>query len=307
MGFVPTLVAVTVVSFLVVSHAPTKPLAFARVAEAWGVVGWPGLVALVLASLAVSITLQPLQFRLVQLMEGYWSSPLLDGVFRLGIRRQARRRDGLRQRLTGPPDGVLAAADVSRMEAAADALRTRFPSDDRLLPTALGNVLRAAEDKGASRWNASAVTLWPRIFPLLPPEYASSLEDEVLQLDLSARLCVTWAIAGVTSVLLLATSPLGIIRDPAWALACLALFTLSWLSYRGAIESALAHGRDIEVTVDLHKGLLIDALRFPEPRAVRHEQRLLAHAAALLQTYDASDVPNIRYRPSNNAGGSRNL
>lgn len=296
MGFVPTLVAVTVVSFLLVGDAPNKPVAFARVTEAWKVVGWPGLVALVLTSLAVSITLQPLQFRLVQLMEGYWSSPLLDGLFRLGIRRQARRRDILSARLTAPPEGVLTAAELSRMEAAADALRMRFPTERRLLPTALGNVLRAAEDRGASRWNASAVTLWPRIFPLLPRDHAASLEDEVLQLDLSARLTATWATASVTSVIILATSPSGLVRHGAWALVPCVLVALAWLSYRGAVESALAHGRDIEVTVDLYKGLLLDALRLPEPRAVRHEQRLLAQVTAALETYDAPDVPDIRYR-----------
>lgn len=296
MGFVPTLVAVTVVSFLLVVDAPNEPLAFARVTEAWRVVGGPGLVALVLASLAVSITLQPLQFRLVQLMEGYWSSPFLDGLFRLGIRRQSRRRQILATRLTAPPDDVLTAAEVSRMETAADALRTRYPREERLLPTALGNVLRAAEDQGASRWSASAVTLWPRIFPLLPPDHAASLEDEVLQLDLSARLTVTWAAASMTSAIILTRSPMGMVRNPSWALACGALVALSWLSYRGAVESALAHGRDIEVTVDLYKGLLLDALRLPEPQAVRQEQRLLAQVTALLQTYEAPEVPDIQYR-----------
>lgn len=98
------------------------------------------------------------------------------------------------------------------------------------------------------------------MFPLLPADHASSLEDEVLQLDLSARLAVTWAAAGGVSVLVLAASPIGMAHDPTWAFTCLALLALSWLSYRGAVESALAHGRDIEVTVDLYKGLLIDAL-----------------------------------------------
>ncbi len=87
-----------------------------------------------------------------------------------------------------------------RAQRAETFLRERFASPERLLPTALGNVLRSAEDRAGVRYGADSVVVWPRLFPLLPEQLARSVEDEVTQLDVSARLTVTWAAAALTAL-----------------------------------------------------------------------------------------------------------
>jgi hypothetical protein len=63
--------------------------------------------------------------------------------------------------------------------------RQYYPNKDRLLPTALGNILRAGEDITTDRYGLDAVVVWPRLYPLLPKELKSILNDLRNQLDFS--------------------------------------------------------------------------------------------------------------------------
>lgn len=199
-GFIPTLLAVLALLALSRSGAPAAaPGAQALLAAAAGI-GAAGVGVAAGVAVAVSVTLQPLQFRLVQVLEGYWTLRGTGWLFRAGVARQRRRRRRAAAALVIPSD----AAGVSepkrrhleeRAQQAETVLRERFPTAERLLPTALGNALRAAEDRAGARYGADSVVVWPRLFPLLPERHADAVEDEVTQLDVSARLAVTWSLA----------------------------------------------------------------------------------------------------------------
>jgi hypothetical protein len=184
-----------------------------------------------------------------------------------------------------------------RAQVAESALRTRFPSEDRLLPTALGNVLRSAEDRHGRRYGLDSVLVWPRLYPLLPPAYAQSIEDEVIQLDVSARLVITWALAGGAGAGILLHDIAGTRTHPGWILLVAGFCVLSRMSYRAAIESALAHGQDVEVALDLYRGLVLDITRMPRPKRLSHERQINHQLCALLETYDENRELEIRYRP----------
>jgi hypothetical protein len=58
-------------------------------------------------------------------------------------------------------------------------LGTRSPlSPDDLMPTKLGNVLRASEMYAYERYAIEEITIWPRLMPVLPPEIVSQLEEK---------------------------------------------------------------------------------------------------------------------------------
>jgi hypothetical protein len=135
---------VAVVAVLLRAGAPGSPPAPDALLRAAQALGASGAAVVAATALAVAITLQPLQFRLVQLLEGYWSLRGTAWLFRLGVNRQRRR---LLRAVDALP--VTAAAGASpgrrrqleeRSQRAEAALRERFPAEDRLLPTALGNV-----------------------------------------------------------------------------------------------------------------------------------------------------------------------
>ena len=252
---------------------------------------------------ALAITLQPLQFRLVQLLEGYWPARSGSLIFRLGVWCQR----GKRNRLVGAMSiGAAERATSSwprrraleeRVQVAEDAVRTRFPEEDRLLPTSLGNVLRSAEDRLGLRYGIDTVVIWPRLFRLLPDAVAKDIDDEMTQLDVSVRLAVTWFFTALGAIsILVATDRAALAVNWEWWTVPTGLVLLSCLSYRGAIESALAHGSDIEVGLDLYRGRVTDAMRLPDPARLSEERSQFGALGYLFTSYSADDEFDLEYR-----------
>jgi hypothetical protein len=50
--------------------------------------------------------------------------------------------------------------------------------EDNLLPTRLGNVLRASEVYANDRYFIEELTIWPRLIPVMPPEFTKVLEEK---------------------------------------------------------------------------------------------------------------------------------
>ncbi len=294
-GFIPTVLAIALVVVMVDAHAPDGPLTFTALKKAAGGLGPSGITVIVAVAAAVSITVAPLQFRLVQWFEGYWSlnprrklRPLsvLRPLWRFGMWRQRRRYARVIGALVVDESDDEAIA-LARSEAAADDARFRFPAAERLLPTTLGNVLRAAEDRAGVRYGIEGVALWPRLHALLPAEMASGIEDEVMQLDVSVRLVLTWLVTALIGTIMLAAHPTGVGHHPGWIAAVAAMLLLAQLSYRGAVESALAHGRDIEVAIDLYRSKVLDIARLPVPVSLSQERQQFTD---LLILYDSDSI-----------------
>src|SRR5262249_3031460 len=142
---------------------------------------------------------QPFQLRIVRLLEGYWESwtvtariaPILVEHQSRKIATLRERDDNLTQMISRPLDVTtplpkLAREQRNQVRNAAELARvrrkmTRYPREvspdvpieggepDKptpLLPTALGNALRAAEHASGERYGLDTITSWPRIYPL---------------------------------------------------------------------------------------------------------------------------------------------
>jgi hypothetical protein len=62
------------------------------------------------------------------------------------------------------------------------------PNRDDIMPTRLGNVLKSAEMYSQERYHLDAVSIWPRLQPALPKDFADPLEDAKTSLDLMVTL-----------------------------------------------------------------------------------------------------------------------
>ena len=59
------------------------------------------------------------------------------------------------------------------------ALEIQSPLDeDNLMPTRLGNVLRASEIYAHERYDIEGITIWPRLFQILPSQFVKNLEEK---------------------------------------------------------------------------------------------------------------------------------
>jgi hypothetical protein len=254
LGLLPGGVLVLLVLLLLWSGAPAQPPDPDEVlARAQDLGAWEGALLFLGLVLAATVTM-PLQLGLVRLLEGYWG-PLAG---ERALARQRRRRAALTLMATPSSDNP-SPQEEARLTAAAWRLRQRFPPDGLELPTALGNVLRAAEDRAGRRYGLDTVVAWPRLYPLLSPELRAVLDDQRDQLDISARLCAVFAACAAITLVL--TAPHG----GWWLLVVPGWIGLAWLSYRGAVAAAVAYGSGLEAAFDLHRFDLLRALHLPLP------------------------------------------
>jgi hypothetical protein len=215
------------------------------------------LVALFVFVLIVSLLLHPLQISLVRLLEGYWGDSALGRTLSaIGIEVHRRRQARLQNLIRQTP---MTTHDQRRRQSAISQLRSAYPPKlQRLLPTRLGNALRAAEDRAGQRYGLLTVTILPRLYPYLSERFAAAFADLRNQLDVAVRLCVMLLLATLISALML-------IGYGWWLVLPVATGTLSWISYRAAVRAALNYGQGLHVAFDLHRFDLLRALHYPLP------------------------------------------
>ena len=209
---------------------------------------------------------------MTRLMEGYWPWTRPDqklGKLKLGqlVRRGERER---RKRL---------ARDTSPL--GYQRMYLYFPADPRdLMPTRLGNALRAAEayPGDEERWGVDAPFWWPRLYLVLPDSARTVIDDARSGLDQLVVLSALSGVFGLVALGLSCASALG----ASWAglnlivgFACAAGgLLLSWSSYRAAATAATSFGELVRSCYDLYRGDLLAKLGWPMPDTLRQERKL---------------------------------
>jgi len=159
-----------------------------------------------------------------------------------------------------------------------------YPRDDALLmPTRLGNVLRAAEEYGLLAYNLDAPTIWPRLTLLLPAEFQSQLEQASMPL-VAMLFCsaLSWVFA-------LAGGAWVFIGSDRWVLfvaVALGGLGLSRLCYESAVHRAVEYGTLIRTAFDLYRHSLLKALGLNVPKALAQERELWAQLGNWWYTFD---------------------
>jgi hypothetical protein len=278
-GILPTLFLFLLTLALLWSGAPGVRPKLGLVIQRLTALEASDAIALVLALLLFSFVMHPLQLSLVRLLEGYWGpSALAAAAARWRTSRHLERRRALErivEKFTAE-GGTQSAAAWSAYQDAAWRLRHLYPSDERVLPTALGNALRAGEDLPDSKYGLDATLVWPRLYPLLSERLTNVLEDQRNQLDFSVRMSAVFVLGGVISAAFL-------VRHGAWVLVPITLMALGWLSYRGAVSTALVYAEGIQSAFDLHRFDLLRSLHLPLPRDMNEEQETNRSLCAFLR------------------------
>lgn len=162
----------------------------------WRTAGTEGQIALaILAFSGVTLLAFLLSARLMsflQFFEGYWDE------LPLGERLANRRKAHYRARLA-----VLATAarenDAEGQRAQAKMYYWYPPAEtpEEVMPTRVGNVLRASEVHPTLRYSIDAAIIWPRLYGLLPGSFVENFGQAKSQLDLMA----VWTVLSVAFAL----------------------------------------------------------------------------------------------------------
>jgi hypothetical protein len=238
-----------------------------------------GIVAGTLLTVLVALVLHPLQFTMIQILEGYWG-PSRVAVW-LAARRIRHHRDKVnaldilsirshmqveeRPRAGGEP---VHEDDVTSWWAQheADRARRSYPmSYDDVMPTALGNVLRRYEDEAGRPYGLSILAVAPHLALLAPREHVDFLQDQRTQLDLATRLCVTAGLFACLSTVILAPSGW-------WLMLATVPYLFSVAFYHGACTVAHDYGTALKTLIDLNRGELYQRLRLPMPPDITAER-----------------------------------
>jgi hypothetical protein len=288
----------------------------------------PGKVGLVLAaSLLLGFTVHPLLFATTQLLEGYWGPRpfAVKLATALALRHRSRQRqlesragvltqrrkeilnamikekvgaekfgkltdEQLAERRVTMSAGPLG-SPVHGLTLARDSilkLLGTMPIDaDRMLPTRLGNALRQAEDAVGRPYGIELITVAPHLAMTAAPARAAYLDDSREQMDVSIRLAFYGLLSAVvTTVWLLGAGW--------WLLVALVPYGFAYITYRGAVASALAWGAAVQTCMDLDRFAMYDAMHVEWPVNTRAERRRNADLMDVLKGETSSSVAYVR-------------
>jgi hypothetical protein len=204
------------------------------------------LVGALLVVAATGLVVDRLAPAVIRLLEGYWPRPLRRPLAARIARRKASAEARWGELQAGWEAGSVTRDDVAELVALERRL-SRLPADEReLMPTRLGNLLRAAESRPGEKYGLDAVQAWPRLWLVLP----DSTKQEVSAAGADLNTSTTWwtwsALVAVWTVF----TPLALV----------AAVVAAALSYGALLAGATRYGQLVEAAFDLHRGLLYDAL-----------------------------------------------
>jgi hypothetical protein len=107
-----------------------------------------------------------------------------------------------------------------------------------MMPTRLGNVLKASELYSWRRYRLDAVVIWSRLQPCLPAAFADPLQDTKTSFDLMVTLSAFLLLFGLPLSFWIAIKSPGFV--PWWAALILALVVLAFRLYIPAVLAGLA-------------------------------------------------------------------
>jgi hypothetical protein len=216
---------------------------------------------------------------LLRLAEGYdWERvPLVGWWLRQGADERVREAEAPQKRFAQlQKKRVLAEAgqgeslneaEMAELLGLEQRLYYRPPDPARAMPTALGNVLRAAEDAVRARYGLDPIVCWSRLYPLLPEAIRADLGAARGNMDAALR-------ASLLGVVFTFVWGIWSLWQGAWllALATLAGFGVAWLGYRAGVQAAVPYADLIRAAFDLYRFELYKNLCWPPPQSPGQER-----------------------------------
>ena len=286
---VPVLMFVTIGARLLEWWLPFDPPW--RILAVYGV-EWQAAAAFLVVALTSGV-LHSVNVPLTRLYEGYpWEKSFVGRRRAARYRREHRmlsaRWRGYRTVRYALEDPAVAQTTGATVAAVADLstqhsrigreLMERFPTDALILPTRLGNAIRAFEIYPQQQYGISAITMWPRLIAVIDKEYAAAIAEQKASFDFMlnssalALICAAMlAVLGVVFPLPFASTAWLV----QWVLQIAALSALGYWFYEGTISRAVAWGHMVRGAFDLFRHDLLRKLGYAfTPSTLTDERRI---------------------------------
>jgi len=210
---------------------------------------------------ASAFVVQRFDLPVLRFLEGYWH-PWLRPLRRWFIAREAQRSHRISDRWQRLASDITHLTAEQRDEfVQLDWQQLHLPLPNQLMPTRLGNILRAAEQRPLEKYGLDAIVCWSRLWLLLPDAVKKDLQEARADLNSAVRIWLWSLLFIVWTMWVWWAAPVGIIS---------AFFAY----YFWAIDAARNYGELIEATFDLYRHLLYQYLRRDLPSDPNEERRV---------------------------------
>lgn len=289
-SFIPSLLLVTWALLLAGTGAWSGPPDWARSLRSLTDVTVSGIVVFLLVAIVVAALLHPLQFALVQMLEGYWGTSKF--AVRLRTLRTkayvAKRLRLVRLETAGLPEDDEPDLDMS-LVAGAEAARklTYLPESPwEMLPTRLGNVLRRHELDAGREYNLPVLTFAGQLAHVAPTSQVQYVNDQRTALDFAVKCCLVGLLGATAAVIFMW-------QHGMWLTIALVPYLIAYGSYRGAVVVAHEYGKALEDLVTLNRFALYERLRLQPPTSTELERQANVRLRHLVDHH--SDVESVPY------------
>jgi hypothetical protein len=272
----------------------------------------------IVALFALAALLQPFDIAAVRLLEGYWkgnrigdtASRLFTHRHRRRVRKATRmleandlawekeeelRRSTKDDREGGDPNMSVEKQTktdrrekrIKRCADRAGKVRPMYPpNEDEIMPTMLGNVLRAAERRAGERYYLPTIETLPRVYAHLSKRLSVIFDASVDTMDAAAMMTISTAAAALVGAA-------AFYDDPGLRWVPVVLAVTSVLSYRGAVVAAAQYGTYLDIAYDFHRFDLIKALHLDLPINTEQEKELCDKLWEFWKTTDALEAQAV--------------
>lgn len=242
-----------------------------------------GALLLITACTAVlALLLHPFQVRAVRVLEGYWDrwtgTAGLAGVL---VEVQRRRWEALR----GRAEETTRDERARRVQADARRRLALHPPAEVLLPTALGNALRAGELSAGERYGLTTLSSWPRVYLQVSNRMSEVLSSARDALDAAVNLC--WSFLALT-----AASVVALHEEPSQWWLCGTSLVSAAVAYKGAVIAAQTYAGLMHVVYDLHRFDLLEAMHYQLPADREAEEEVFVQISDL---FNGQRPPDLGY------------
>ncbi|MFD8224995.1 hypothetical protein ACFV16_12600 [Streptomyces massasporeus] len=248
------------------------------------------LVVVLIGLVASGLVVRQVSFPVLRLLEGYWPEPARPLASWLSARHQ-RNTDDYRARMqelaprVQGDEGVATASEVAEFQRLDRRLRRHPAMGERVMPTRLGNTLRAGESRPVDKYGLDVVAVWSRLWLVIPDHARAELTAARARLDTAVGGCL-WS--------------LGFFAFTAWTpwAALVATVALVWCHRWLLQERGEAFADLVEATADLYRAHLYEQLRWPLPSSPAQEQAVGRNVTTFLVRGSDQDVPVYAVRES---------
>lgn len=240
------------------------------------------LVSSLLLIAASAFAVQKFDLTVLRLFEGYWPVWMFS-LHRWLVKRKKRWFDRMEKRWQDLADKRnqegLTAEELNEFVSIDWQLR-QVPSDPkRLMPTKLGNLLRAAETRSSEKYGLDAIICWTRLWLVLPDTVKKELQEARADLNTAARVWL-WAIFFFIWVI--------------WAWWAIPIgFFAALFAHRWMLDTAATYGDLLESAFDIHRMQLYKSLCWPLPRNPAEEYELGIQLTEYLWRGSKGDKPEF--------------